>query len=77
MKFLQVHCESRGALVYINIDKIVLLTRTEIDGKDACLIEVEGLNDGKGPVEVHTPAEQIIRMVNGEDKVRIGFRTGS
>jgi hypothetical protein len=77
MKFLHVYCVSRGTSVYINIEKVVLLTKVEIDGKDACLIEVEGLNDGKGPIEVHTPAEQIMRMINGEDKVRIGFRTGS
>lgn len=77
MKFLNVYCESRGASVFISIDKVVMLTKAEINGNEVCLIDVDGLNDGKGPVEVHIPAEQIVRMINGEDKVRIGFRTGS
>jgi hypothetical protein len=71
MKFLKVRCERRNTLVFINLHKIVLLASPQ---NDITLIEVEGLSDNKGAVEVHQPAEEIIRMINGEDKAAIGFR---
>lgn len=78
MKFLQVYCHNRQALVYINTEKIVLLYK-DVSGAetDNCFIEVEGLSDNKGPVKVNSTPEDLIKMINGEDKTRIGFRTGS
>jgi hypothetical protein len=75
MKFLNVHCFRRKTDVFINIERITLLSRTVVNDTEACLIEIAGLDDGKGPVEVHIPVEQVIRMINGDDKVKIGFRT--
>lgn len=78
MKFLQVYCEKRKSPVYINIDKIVLLSKdTNQEDQNCSLIEVEGLSDGKGAVTVKTAPEDLIKMINGEDKIRIGFRTNS
>ncbi len=76
MKFLQVYCESRKASVYLNIEKIVLLSKSneQVNGQELSLIEMEGL-DEKGAVKVAIAPEELIKMINGEDKVRIGFRT--
>ena len=76
MKFLQVYCESRKTFVYINIEKIVLLSKSneQENGKEVSLIEMEGL-DEKGAVKVALAPEELVKMINGEDKVRIGFRT--
>lgn len=78
MKFLQVYCEHRKIAVYINIEKIVLLRKSSDKEETAfSLIEVEGLNDNNGPVKVSMAPEELVKMINGEDKTRIGFRTGS
>lgn len=74
MKFLQVYCEKRAMAVYINLQKIVMITKTA-ETNDVCFIEVEGLNDSLGAIEVKKPAEELIRMIHGEDKAAIGFRT--
>jgi hypothetical protein len=68
MKFLNVYCEKRRATVYISIDKIVLVSANE----DHTIIELEGTE----PVEVNRPAEELVRMLNGENKTSIGFRAG-
>ena len=71
MKFLNVFCLNRQAEVYISLDKIVLLRKGE-EGES--LIEVEGL---KGDVvKVATPVDELIRKINGEERVGIGFRAG-
>jgi hypothetical protein len=77
MKFLQVHCETRSTMVFINTEKIVMISQATAveEGEVYSLIEVEGLNDGKGAVKVRMPADSLTRMINGEDKTRIGFRT--
>jgi hypothetical protein len=77
MKFLQVYCEKRESTVFINIEKIVLIEKIipEVNDTEASCIEVEGLNDGKGGVEVRTPAEELIKMINGEDRMTVGFKT--
>lgn len=71
MKFLNVYCENRKAEVYISIDKIMLIQKLEDGG---CLLELEG--DNGEPVKVSLLAEDLVRKINGEDKVSIGFRTG-
>jgi len=71
MKFLNVYCENRKAEVYISLDKIVLITK--VDGENACLIELQGT---EGPVKAIMPVEDLIRKINGEDRIGIGFRTG-
>jgi hypothetical protein len=76
MKFLKLQCESRRASVYVNIDKIVLIRIAFEGNKEICFIEVEGLNDGRGAIEVHSSAEEIVRQINGENKTQIGFRSG-
>ena len=70
MKFLNVYCENRKAEVYINIDKIVVVTKLE--GDEACQVELQGSTDT--PVKVAMPAEDLIRKINGEDRMGIGFR---
>lgn len=76
MKFLNVKCEERGTIVYINIERIVVITRARMAGGETeiSLIEVDGLNDDKGAIRVNQSAEEVIRMINGESKTRIGFR---
>ena len=64
--------------MYISIEKIVLLSKdASQEDQILSLIEIEGLNDGKGAVAVKTAPEDLIKMINGEDKIRIGFRTSS
>ena len=70
MKFLNVYCEDRKKEVYINLDKIVLVTRLT---DESCQIELAGRIDAA--VKVGMPAEELIRKINGEDRVGIGFRT--
>jgi hypothetical protein len=67
MKFLNVYCEKRKATVYISLDKIVLISANE----NGATIELQGVDS----VHVATIAEELIRMVNGENKTAIGFRT--
>jgi len=73
MKFLNVYCERRGTNVYINLSKIVLISIIDRNGEMVSLIEGEGLAE---PIEVLKPAEELIRMINGEEKTAIGFRAG-
>lgn len=69
MKFLNVYCEVRKAEVFISVDKIVVITKV---GEDTSLIELEG---GKTEaVKVAMAAEELIRKINGEDRMGIGFR---
>lgn len=73
MKFLNVYCENRKAEVFINLDKIVLVTKTD-DG-EASLVELEG---GKSEaVKVALTADDLIKKINGEDRIGIGFRRTS
>jgi hypothetical protein len=68
MKFLNVYCEFRKAEVYISLDKIVLVQKVD---EEASLLQLQGEKD---PVRVKMPAEALVRKINGEDKVTIGFR---
>lgn len=68
MKFLNVFCENRRATVYINVEKIAAV----IAKQDHTLIEVEGIE----PVAVLLSADELVRMLNGENKASIGFRAG-
>ena len=71
MKFLNVFCLNRQAEVYISLDKIVLIQK---GGEGESLIELEGT---KGEVvKVAMPAEDLVRKINGEERIGIGFRTG-
>ena len=70
MKFLNVYCENRKTQVYINLDKIVMVTKTEAE--DVCQIELESRNET--PVKVGMNAEDLIRKINGKDRMGIGFR---
>jgi hypothetical protein len=70
MKFLNVYCENRKAEVFISLDKIVLIQKEE----EGCTIELEG---GKSEaVKVLLTAEDLVRKINGEDRIGIGFRAG-
>lgn len=70
MKFLNVYCENRKAEVFISVDKIMLIQKEE----EGSLIELEG---GKSEaVKVLLSAEDLVRKINGEDRIGIGFRTG-
>lgn len=71
MKFLHVYCENRKETVYVNLDKIVLITKGD-DG--ASSIELDGKNNN---IKVAMPAEELMRKINGEDKVAVGFRMGT
>ena len=71
MKFLNVYCENRKAEVYVALDKIVLIRKGEDD--NATIIELEGT--GHDPVKVNMTAQELVRKINGEDRVGIGFRT--
>lgn len=69
MKFLNVYCEDRKAEVFISVDKIALITKA---GEETSLLELEG---GKtDPVKVAMTAEDLVRKINGEDRIGIGFR---
>jgi hypothetical protein len=70
MKFLHVYCENRKAEVYIALDKIVLIKKGEDD--TTTVVELEGT--GHEPVKVNMPSEDLIRKINGEDRIGIGFR---
>ena len=70
MKFLNVYCEYRKAEVYISLDKIVLVQKVD---DETSLLLLMGEKDG---VSVKMPAETLVRKINGEDKVTIGFRAG-
>jgi hypothetical protein len=70
MKFLNVYCEKRKAEVYISLDKIVLVQKVD---EEASLLLLDG---EKEPVHIKMAAEALIRKINGEDKVTIGFRAG-
>jgi len=76
MNFIEVFCHTRNATLLINIEKIVLLKQLKIAGgeKEICFIVVEGLNDGKGEVQVHLSMDEVNRMINGEDRKPAGFR---
>lgn len=70
MKFLNVYCENRKAEVFIGLDKIVLITK--IENGESSTIELDG---GKTEaVKVAMPAEDLIRKINGEDRIGIGCR---
>ena len=76
MKFLHVYCERRNTSVFLNLAKIVLISKKEAEGmEERCLIEMEGI-DEKGTIEVRKSAEELVRMIHGEDKATIGFRAG-
>ena len=70
MKFLNVFCENRKAGVYINLDKIILITK--LDTANGSVIELDG---DKEPVNLTMPVDELIRKINGEDKEAVGFRT--
>lgn len=70
MKFLNIYCEFRKADVYISLDKIVLVQKVN---EEDSLLQLQGEMD---PVSVKMPAEALVRKINGEDKVAIGFRAG-
>lgn len=72
MKFLNVYCENRKAEVYVSLDKIVLINKRD---DNTALIELEG--SAHEPVKVLMPVSDLIRKINGEDRIGIGFRTGS
>ncbi len=71
MKFLNIYCEHRKAEVYISLDKIVLLQKLD---EESSLIELEG--GQSEAVKVQMKTEELVRKINGEDKVTIGFRAG-
>jgi hypothetical protein len=70
MKFLNVYCESRKAEVFISLDKIVLVQKLD---EENSLIELEG---NGGSIRVAMASADLVRKINGEDKVTIGFRAG-
>ena len=70
MKFLNVYCESRKAEVFVNVDKILLIEKLN---EEKSKIELEG---SSSIVEVAMPAVELIKKINGEDKMTIGFRAG-
>jgi hypothetical protein len=70
MKFLNVYCENRRAEVYVSLDKIVLVQKLD---EESSLIELDSEKEG---VKVKLPTADLVRKINGEDKVTIGFRAG-
>lgn len=69
MKFLNVYCENRKAEVFVSLDKIVLITKLD---EETSLVELQG---GKSEtVKVAMTADDLVRKINGEDRVGIGFR---
>ncbi len=71
MKFLNVYCENRKAEVFIAVEKIVLLTKLD---EANSLIGLEG--GATEAVKVAMAAEDLVKKINGEDKMTIGFRAG-
>jgi hypothetical protein len=71
MKFLNVYCGNRKAEVFVSLDKIVLVQKMD---EKSSLIELEG--GTSGAVKVLMAAEDLVKKINGEDKVTIGFRAG-
>ncbi|HVF81032.1 MAG TPA: hypothetical protein VM884_03825 [Flavisolibacter sp.] len=71
MKFLNIYCETRKAEVFVNLDKIVLIAKT--DEENTSLIRLAG----EEAVKVALPAEELIRKINGEDRTGVGFRRNS
>lgn len=55
--------------MYISLNKIVSLSTLY---KETSLIELEGANGVA--VKVKMLAEELVRKINGEDKITIGFR---
>jgi hypothetical protein len=71
MKFLNVYCDNRKAEVFVSVDKIVLITKLD---EAHSVLELEG---GKSEaVKVAMAAEDLVKKINGEDKMTIGFRAG-
>lgn len=70
MKFLNVYCENRKAEVFVAVDKIILISKSA-EGEES-LIELKGGNENS--VRVAMPAEDLVRKINGEDRIGIGFR---
>jgi hypothetical protein len=70
MKFLNVYCENRKAEVFVSVDKILLIEKLN---EEKSKIELEG---SSSIVEVAMPAVELIKKINGEDKMTIGFRAG-
>ena len=71
MKFLNVYCENRKAEVFISVDKIVLIQKG--GEEESAIITLEG--SAHEPVKVALSADDLIRKINGEDRIGIGFRT--
>ncbi|HEY1022295.1 MAG TPA: hypothetical protein VGE06_08270 [Flavisolibacter sp.] len=69
MKFLNVYCENRKADVYVSLDKILLVQKLD---EESSLINLESSE----AVKVKMPAQDLVKKINGEDKVTIGFRAG-
>lgn len=69
MKFLNVYCEERKEELFINLDKIIAITK--LADKEECRIELEG---NLKPIIAAMAAEDLIRKINGEDRTGIGFR---
>ena len=70
MKFLNVYCENRKAEIYLSLNKIVLIKKGEEE--NYTIIEIEGSQ--QEPVKVALSAEDLVRKINGEDRMGIGFR---
>lgn len=68
MKFLNVYCENRKASVYINLDRISLVTK--LDESNSSLIELDG---GKDPVKLLMPVDELIRKLMVKTKKQLGF----
>lgn len=71
MKFLNVYCENRKAEIYISLDKIVLIQKLD---EGSSLLELAG--ERGEAVKVNLAAEELVKKINGDDRVGIGFRTG-
>lgn len=71
MKFLNVYCEYRKAEVFVSVDKIVLIEKL-FDGRSRIQL-VDGKSES---VKVAMAAEDLVKKINGEDKMTIGFRAG-
>ena len=69
MKFLNVYCENRKANVFVNLDKILLVTKLD---EETSVIALQGSKEE--PVKVTIEAEELVRKINGEDRPGVGFR---
>ena len=76
MKFLNVYCQKRATTVYINIEKIILISTPEGQEENTAIIDLQGLEDKQGAVVVSMSPAELVRLINGEEKSRIGFRSG-